>query len=121
MSSLFANVFRLFMMAFLFLPLCQHICSEDRPLSVCEALSSPMKLNDKIIAVRGVQVATDEGVWLKGVNCDPITTKGYTWPAAIWLDMSKDRLDSANFDFAQLSADIVKVNREMARLPIASK
>jgi hypothetical protein len=62
------------------------IFAEDLPIrSICDVLHDPSKLNGKLIAVRGYEFSTDEGVFLKG-NCkDSLETQGVTWPNLISL------------------------------------
>lgn len=99
----------------------EQISKNEGPLTVCELLAAPSMFKDKVIAVRGIQVATDEGAWLKGDNCAPIVTKGYTWPAAIWLDMSRTRLEVEHFSYRRLHADIARINGRLRRLGVDAK
>jgi len=87
--------------------------AEERPLSVCEVLGSPEKFNGKIVAVRGLQSATDEGGWLEGIDCAPLVTNGYRWPTVIWLEMSASRLEALNLDFRKLGAETAQLNRSL--------
>jgi hypothetical protein len=93
----------------------------DQVLSVCEVLSSATRFDGKIIAVRGEQVATGEGAWLKAGSCKPLLAKGRSWPSAIWLDMSQSRAESLGFDLTALSADLARINRLMERLHFDKK
>ncbi len=50
------------------------------PLSVCRVLDpDPTKLKGKLIVVRGLLEATDEGVWLVGECGTHLVTKGLVW------------------------------------------
>jgi hypothetical protein len=49
-------------------------------MSVCDVLTDdPTKLNGRVISVRGVLGATDEGMWLSGECKTHLVTKGLAW------------------------------------------
>jgi hypothetical protein len=57
-------------------------------ISVCRALDDRLRLNGKIVSIRGYEESTDEGSWLKS-DCDAhVTTGGHVWPDLIWLSTS---------------------------------
>ncbi len=60
----------------------------DKPLSVCEILASPMNYDGKLLAVRGVWEGSGEGSWIEaGTKCtNPFKTYGYVWPQIIWFE-----------------------------------
>jgi hypothetical protein len=47
------------------LPVLPLMPAVDPPLSVCDVLQHRSELNQKLIEIRGVQVATGEGAWLQ--------------------------------------------------------
>ena len=55
----------------------EHFSKDKRPLTVCELLAASSVHNGKVVTVRGVQVSTDEGAWLKADSCAP-TSRGLT-------------------------------------------
>lgn len=73
-------------------------------ISVCEALSQRDLLRDKLVAIRGLQVATDEGTWLEGTGCEPLITDGYRWHSSIWLEMSSTWRNAAGIDATELES-----------------
>jgi hypothetical protein len=99
----------------------EHFLRDEEPLTVCELLAASSSFTGKVIAVRGIQVATDEGAWLKADDCKPIVTKRYTWPAAIWLDMSRTRLEAAHFSYKRLQDDIARINEQLRQLGVVPK
>ena len=57
-------------------------------LTVCEALSAPMKYNGRILTIRGRPSGSDEGYWVNGDGCPGVvTTDGFMWPSEISLAM----------------------------------
>ena len=55
-------------------------------LSVCEALSQAQHLNGKLITLKGLLLATDEGGWLIAERCtNPFMTDDFTWSNSIYL------------------------------------
>jgi len=63
---------------------------EPKPqtLTVCQALSAPLKYDGQIVTIRGRSSGTDEGYWVSGDDCPGvITTDGFVWPSAISLAM----------------------------------
>jgi hypothetical protein len=71
---------------------------EITAISVCTALADRIRLNGKIISVRGYEESTDEGSWLKGDCKTHVTADGHDWPDLIWLSIShRDTLDTIPF------------------------
>lgn len=60
---------------------------EQRTLSVCDVLSSPMKYNGQLVTIRGVSEGTEEGWWIGAdKTCpNPLVTNSYAWPSIIWV------------------------------------
>jgi hypothetical protein len=61
---------------------------ESAAISVCTVLADRLRLNGKIISVRGYEESTDDGSWLKGDCKTHVTTDGHVWPDLIWLSVS---------------------------------
>jgi len=53
----------------------------DRPLTVCQILSSRAAYSGRRVTVRGRLVVGPEGSYLMGDGCQPLVTDGYTWAA----------------------------------------
>jgi hypothetical protein len=89
--------------------------ASDRAISVCEALSEREMLRDKLVAIRGVQVATGEGAWLEGTSCDPLITNGFEWPTLIWLEMSREWRIEAGIETKELAASTKRIDSDLAK------
>ena len=64
-------------------------------LSVCDVLASdPTRLNGKVIRVRGLLAATDEGTWLIDKCKTHLVTKGLEWgnSLSIYVDASDEAI-----------------------------
>lgn len=73
--------------------------AEEPALSVCDVLARTRELNHQLVAVRGVQLASEEGTWLTGVNCSkPLITDGYQWPSTVWLELRTSIRRAAGFN-----------------------
>jgi hypothetical protein len=56
-------------------------------LAVCDVLSKPLEYDGKLIRIRGIVEATDEGAWLVSADCPgAVVTFMYAWPSEIWLE-----------------------------------
>lgn len=92
------------------------VCAPRDTISVCGALKRRMSLDHKIVAVRGIQLATDEGAWLKGLDCgESLAVGGHAWPTFIWLEMSTRSRKAAGFGSIDLDASIKRINAEIAK------
>jgi len=57
-----------------------------RTLTVCDVLAGdPSGLNGKVISVRGILIATEEGTWLSGECKTHLVTKGLSWGNILWV------------------------------------
>ena len=91
------------------------IAAQDRPLSVCEVLKDREALDQKIIAIRDIEIDTSEGGWLKGSGCgDSIVIGGASWPVTIWISTSRMNIESAGFRAADYVASVNRVKQELA-------
>jgi hypothetical protein len=92
------------------------VCAQQETISVCDALKRRISLNHKIVGVRGMQFATDEGAWLKGLDCGESLAVGeHAWPTFIWLEMSARSRRAAGFGSTNLGASVKRVNAEIAK------
>ena len=92
------------------------VCSPQNTVSVCDALKRRVSLNHKIIAVRGIQLATDEGAWLKGLDCgESLAVGGHAWPTFIWLELSTRSRSAAGFGSTDLDASVKRINAEIVK------
>ena len=92
------------------------LCAPLEVMSVCDALTRRISLNHKIVAVRGIQLATDEGAWLQGVGCGKsITVNGQEWPTFIWLEMSARRRKAAGVEAVELETSVKRINTAIAK------
>ena len=86
------------------------------PASVCDLLANPQSFNHKLIAVRGVQVATGEGVWLDGNGCTKrITAGGYQWPDIMWIELSDRVRREAGFNVEPLRTDVARIDAQLKK------
>src|SRR5437667_8635362 len=89
--------------------------ASDRVISACDAISQRDVLRDKLVAVRGFQIATDEGTWLEGSNCEPVVTNGFVWRSSIWLELSDDWRSTAGVATGQLATSTRHINAQLAK------
>jgi len=81
-----------------------HSPAASHVVTVCEALSAPLKYNGHVVTIRGRVDSTDEGTWLVGDGCPGIfVTAGYAWPSVISVAMptipAPLRIHQVNFKF----------------------
>lgn len=93
----------------------QDSAPEQRTLSVCDVLSSPMKYNSQFVTIRGVSVGTEEGWWISaGKTCGASpTTDGYKWPSMIWVQTVGGPAPNLKPHFHTNQSAITKVDREV--------
>jgi hypothetical protein len=91
-------------------------CASDETVSVCDALRRRNALHTKLVAVRGLLVATDEGGWLLGRECgEAIMINGRAFRSAIWLEMSGASRRAAGVWSTDLDASIKAITLEMEK------
>ena len=91
-------------------------CAADETVSVCDALRRRDALHSKLVAIRGLLLATDEGGWLLGRDCgEAIIINGRAFRSAIWLEMSGSSRRAAGVWSPDLDASIKKINLEIAK------
>jgi hypothetical protein len=90
------------------------ISAVDRPLTVCEVLQRGSEFNHKLVAIRGIQMGTDEGAWLDGKGCQGIRTVGRT-QAIIWLETAANRRVAAGFEPVDLARSAQRINAEISK------
>ena len=87
----------------------------DEPITVCDALQRRGSLKGTRVSIRGIQVATGEGVWLTDVGCsEHFMVGGKKLRALIWLDLSPGGRRTAGIDAPGLQTSVQRVNRELA-------
>jgi hypothetical protein len=96
-------------------------------VTVCEALSKPLKYDGQVVQMRGRVNGTDEGTWFIGDNCAGIfvTDNNHIWPSMVFLatpsstTVGRTRLHSVDFNFdLQSSRRLEEKYRQIrARVP----
>src|SRR5258708_7391278 len=87
--------------------------ASDDPLSVCEALNRREALDQRVIAITGIQVATGEGSWLVADCGTPVAADGSSSPRnSIWIEMSSHRRQGVGFGSKQLETSVKRINSE---------
>jgi hypothetical protein len=90
--------------------------AEPEVISVCEALTHPNLYDHKLVSIRGVQIASMEGGWLKGQNCEgAFITNGYIWPSILWLETSESARAAAGIQGPALESSLKSGNKELKR------
>jgi len=92
-----------------------------KAMTVCELLREPSKFNGKKIAIRGLYVPYEHGLYLRGEGCEmmPIT-KGRDWPAVISVVLSDEQMrrrgiDPGRFAAAESAITMAKLRATGAR------
>jgi len=90
-----------------------------RPLTVCEVLSQSAAYNGKMVTLKGVDASTDEGLWVRGISCLPITIGGREWPPVVSLVTPDMALEETDFEFDEASWTRVgaEYKRRLSALP----
>ncbi len=89
-------------------------------MSVCELLKRPSQHNGKVVSVRGVYSSGNEGLYLRGENCQTVLeTKGVRWPYAIWIELAREEFQRRELDYAHLSKTEEEISAAIFRARFA--
>jgi hypothetical protein len=87
----------------------------DAPLSVCDVLARRAELNHKVIAIRGVELSTDEGSWLTSPSCASTVIQGREWPAMIWIELGTTDREKAGFHAEPYDTEVKQIQAELEK------
>ena len=92
-------------------------------ITICELLRDSSKYNGKVVAVPGEYFAGGHGLYLRGSDCDGIlTTRGYRWPALIWISPMEKEFTSRGLNFYHASRAEIEIatvrERERQRIGV---
>ena len=94
------------------LPMLGQQIQEPKEITVCELLRDSARYNGKTISVRGEYFVGDNGLYLRGLNCGRgLITKGYTWPALIWLSDSAAEFARRGLDAKQFVNSVIQIGK----------
>jgi hypothetical protein len=96
--------------------------AEPKVVSVCDVLRHPKLYDHKLVAIRGIEIATGEGVWLKALDCDnAFVTNGYVWPSTIWIDISDSDRAAAGVQGPELASSNKRIDEDLKKRGFDSK
>jgi hypothetical protein len=94
----------------------QDIGTVPASISVCELLREPSRFNGKTIAVRGIYLPWEHGLYLRGEGCDMVrSSSGKDWPAVISIVLTTEEMRRRGLDPERLKAAEVQIAMEKAR------
>ena len=98
----------------------QNLGSTPLTISVCDLLREPAKSNGATIAVRGIYLSTDHGLYLAGDGCDEVrSASGRDWPALISIVLGSEDIRSRGRDPERLRDVLNQISDAMSRAAAA--